>query len=78
MTFDQGSHAFIIESSRTIREVVILQRSGDFYTVKFADSGGGIKVRGSRLYPAKEDAEAALPKKEARKTGYRSPYDYWH
>ena len=77
MTFEIGSHAYIVESSHHIREVTIIHRSGDLYTVKFANNNGGIRVRGSRLYATKEEAEATMPKEEKKKVSC-NPYDYWH
>ncbi len=72
--FEVGAQAFIIESNRMIREVTVVKRSGDFYVVRF-DYGGGVQLRGNRLYPSKEDAEEHLPFKP-KKQGFRSPYDY--
>lgn len=79
MNFQNGSHAYIIESNRTIREVTVVRRSGDFYLVRF-DSNGGIQIRGTRLFATKEEAEATLPMshKVEHGKGYRSPYDYMH
>lgn len=79
MVFKIGSQAFMIESNRTIREVTIVKRSGDFYIVRFGNSGG-IQVRGSRLFATMEEAGATLPKGTItqKRTGYRSPYDYIH
>lgn len=78
MTFEEGSHAYIVENGRNIRETTIVRRSGEFYIVRFNDKGG-VKLRGSRLYATQEEAEKSLPKEEKQKrTGYRSPYDYLH
>lgn len=79
MDFQNGSHAYIIESNRNIREVTVVRRNGDFYLVRF-DSNGGVQLRGSRLFATREDAEATLPQTKVaeQKKGYRSPYDYWH
>lgn len=52
-----GAKAFIIESKRFIREVEILKFSGGLYTLRFPDSGGGIKLRENRLFATKEEAE---------------------
>lgn len=38
-----------------------------FYTIRFADSDVGIKVKGHRLFANKEEAEESLPKKETHK-----------
>ena len=61
--YNPGDTAFIVESSRFIREVMVLKVAGGFATLRFVDSDGGIKLRESRLFPTKESAEASLPKK---------------
>lgn len=79
MKFQKGSIAYIVESNRFIREVVILKVTGDFYIVRFTDAGGAIQVRGTRLFESQEDAKSSLPQKEQKiRTGYRSPHEYWH
>lgn len=73
-----GDKAFIIESNRIVREVIVLKRSRDFFTVRFVENiSGGIQLRASRLFSSKEEAQSCLPKKQVQKrTGFRSPYDY--
>ena len=61
--YNPGDTAFIVESSRFIREVKVLKIVGGFVTLRFVDRDGGIKLRESRLFPTKEAAEASLPKK---------------
>ena len=70
-----GDKAFIIESNRIVREVIVLKRSRDFFTVRFVENtSGGIQLR---LFSSKEEAQSCLPKKQVQKrTGFRSPYDY--
>lgn len=70
-----GSHVFIIESNRTITEVVVAARRGDFYTVRFLN-GGAIQLRRSRIFPTKDEAESKLPAKTETARRSRSPYDY--
>lgn len=55
--YKPGDKAFIIESKRFIREVEILKFSGGLYTLRFPDSGGGIKLRENRMFATKEEAE---------------------
>ena len=57
--YNPGDTAFIVESSRFIREVKVLKIAGGFATLRFTDSDGGIKLRESRLFPTKEAAEAS-------------------
>ena len=61
--YNPGDTAFIVENNRIIREVKVINTSGGFVTIRFMDSHGGIKLRESRLFPSKEEAEASLPKK---------------
>lgn len=78
MMFKEGTSAFIVESNRLIREVTIKRRSGDFYIVKFADSNGGIQLRGNRLFATREDAEKTIPNVKGSRKRHRSPYEYLH
>lgn len=73
-----GDKAFIIESNRIVKEVIVLKRSRDFFIVRFVENtSGGIQLRASRLFSSKEEAQSCLPKKQVQKrTGFRSPYDY--
>ena len=68
--YSPGDKAFIVESSRFIREVKVLKIAGGFATLRFADSDGGIKLRESRLFPTKEAAEASLPKKTSPRSDW--------
>lgn len=61
--YNPSDTAFLVESNRNIREVKILKVGGGFYTIRFTDSGGGIKVKEHRLFTTKEDAEASLKKR---------------
>lgn len=63
-TYSPGDIAYIVANKRFVREAQILYIDGDFCTLRFTDSDGGIKVRSSRLFPTKEAAEATLPKKK--------------
>ena len=40
--------------------------TADMYTLKFTDTGGGVKLREGRLYPSKEAAEEAIKKAKKR------------
>ena len=64
--YNPGDTAFIVESSLFVREVKIVKIAGGLVTLRFADSNGGVKLRESRLFPTKEEAEASLPKNKRR------------
>ena len=70
--FNPGDIAYIVESNLYIREVEVVKAAAGFFTIRFADHGGRIKVRESRLFPSKEAAEASLPKKESPKQSHWS------
>ena len=42
-----------------IKEATVLKYAGGLYTIRF-DNGGGIKVRKSRIYPTRKEAEEAV------------------
>ena len=71
-----GQTVYLVESGRRIREAVVRSRSGDLYTIRFADTGGGIRVRGDRLYPTREAAAAYVQQRKAARQPIRP--GYWH
>ena len=64
--YNPGDTAFIVESSLFVREVKIVKMAGGLATLRFADSNGGVKLRESRLFPTKEEAEASIKKSRQR------------
>ncbi len=67
LSFNPRDIACIVESNLYIREVEVVKAATVFCTIRFTDHNSGIKVRGSRLFPSKEDAETGLSKKEMPK-----------
>lgn len=43
--YNSGDTVYIVESSRFIREAIIVKSAGGLYMIRFSDNGGGIKVR---------------------------------
>ena len=60
--FNAGDKAFIIESSIFVKEVVIVRIAGGFVTIRYPNSSGGFRVRVSRLFATKQEAEANIRK----------------
>ena len=58
--YQVGDIAYIVESNRFIREVKITKYIAGSYIIKFVDSGGGIRVHESRLFPTEEDARNTI------------------
>ena len=81
-----GDHVYIIESGLYIKEVVVVGTSGGFYQICFTDKQGSLRLRESKLYATKEEAEkqksahkeaqSRTNKKEQIRKGFRSPYAY--
>ena len=59
--FQQGNKAYIVDNARFLREVIILRVTHDFCTIRYIDSRTIIKIRTSRLYANKKDAEQSIP-----------------
>ncbi len=75
-TLEVSSNRYIIESNRTIIDVVVISKCGEFY-VLCMPTGGAIKLRRGRIFLSKEEAEMKLPKKvQAEKIFHHSPYYY--
>lgn len=51
-----GDKAWIVESTIFVKEEVVNARGG-FVTLRFKDSSGEMRLRESRLYKTKEEAE---------------------
>ena len=59
--FHPGETAYLIQSNRFVREVTVMSTDcGGMCSVRFNDASGGIRVRSSRLFHNKEDAEGQL------------------
>lgn len=70
-----GSHVFIIESNRTITEMIVAARRGDFYTLRFLN-GGAIQLRQSRIFLLREEAEKKMTARVEVKQKFNSLCDY--
>ncbi len=46
-------------NANLIKNATVLKYTGGFYTIRFENSGG-IKVRESRIYPSRKEAEAVI------------------
>ncbi len=61
--YNPGDTAYIVESGLFVREVEVVKVAGGFATLRFKDGPGGVRLRESRMYATKEEAEAGMPKK---------------
>lgn len=61
--FKPGDTAYIVENTRFVRKGTIIKKLGELYVFRFSDSFGGIKVRESRLFQSKEEADASIRKR---------------
>lgn len=58
--FHEEDTAWLVESNRIIREVRIIRLESSFYVVQFKDTGGAIRVRGTRLFATEEEAKKSV------------------
>ncbi|MBR2597336.1 MAG: hypothetical protein IKE09_02155 [Clostridiales bacterium] len=58
--YNPGNKAFIIANNIFVKEVSILKCVGGFYTVRFIDNGGAMRVRENRLFPTADAAKAGI------------------
>ena len=58
--YQPGQKVFLTGgNTHLIKEAAVLKYTGGFYTIRF-ENGGGVKVRESRIYPTREEAEAVI------------------
>ena len=62
-TLEVGSNGYIIESNRTIINVVVIAKYGEFYVLRMP-TGGAIKLRRSRIFLSKEEASSKNTSRE--------------
>lgn len=70
----QGSKAYIVDNVRFLREVVILRVTRDFCTIRYIDSNTIIRIRKSRLFANKKEAEQSIPFSACPKTSHWEYY----
>ena len=55
-----GQKIFLTGGNKNlIKEAAVLKYTGGFYTIRF-ENGGGVKVRESRIFPSREEADVAI------------------
>ena len=58
--YQPGQKVFLTGGNKNlIREATVLKYTGGFNTIRF-NNGGGVRVREFRIYPSREEAEAAI------------------
>ena len=60
--FKQGDTVYLISNGHIIEEATVVMNLAGFVTIRFTKRGGGTRVRESRLYATREEAEAAVKK----------------
>lgn len=56
-----GDNAYIVDNNRFLREVRILKITKDLCVIKYVDTGALIRIRKTRLFCTKRDAELSMP-----------------
>ncbi len=50
MKFSVGDTVYFVANSRFVCKATVIRYNGVFYTIKFEDTGGGTRVRVSKLF----------------------------
>ena len=58
--FKPGDTVYLIGNARFIEEATVVMTVAGFVTIRFTERSGGTRVRESRLYATKEDAERVI------------------
>ena len=72
-----GQLVYLVEPGRRVREAQVWSRCGDLYTVRFADTLGGIRVRGDRLFLTRAAALSQLHRQKSSQP-VLTPVCLWH
>ena len=77
MIMKRGDRVFIVVNGISIEEYEILSQQGDFYTLRGIRTSTLMRLRSSRLFKTKEEAEQHFPKKPniQTQTHFRSPHN---
>lgn len=65
--YPNGTLVYIIQSKRFIREATVIRYGSGFYTIRFTDSRGGIRLREDRLFSSEEEARKQISKEEVER-----------
>lgn len=63
MNYRVGNIVFFVTSAREIRPAKVIRVSYDILTIRFYDTGGGIRIRKSRVFPTETAAKKYLKDK---------------
>ena len=74
--FNEGDRVYFIASSIFVKEATVIRSAGGFCTIKFDTNNGndgpsGIRVRESKIYKTKEEAEKVAKQNASLHERYR-------
>lgn len=72
--FKVGNIVYFVRSNVEIKEVKIINTSNGFYTIRFLDTFGGIRIRGSKIFATKEEAEQHIVGRNNKRRQSYKPY----
>lgn len=71
-----GDTCFIVENGRIVSPATIVSISGGFYTLRFPDTNGMIRLKKHRIFSTQQEAETTISS-ATTKTHY-NPYNHLH
>ncbi len=73
-----GQIVYLVESCRYVREAVVCRCSGGLFTLRFTDTGGGVRLRADRLYPTRAAAQACVRRLKEERQQTAPASGCWH
>lgn len=64
--FKPGDVVYLIGNSRFIEEATVVMTISGFVTIRFTERTGGTRVRESRLYSSRAEAESVVQKSRSK------------
>lgn len=64
--FKPGTTVYLIANTHFIEEATVVMTISGFVTIRFTEREGGTRIRESRLYATREEAEAVVAQNKAR------------
>ena len=74
-TLKVGDTCYIIKNGRTVSSATTVSIGGGFYTIRFPDSNGMIRLKKHRIFSTQEEALSSIP--SATKI-QNNPYNHLH
>lgn len=66
--FSKGDIVYVVSNNKYIMKMEIISISGDFYTLRSVETGGGTRLKKHRLHSTQEEAQKVIDEHQKRNT----------